>query len=352
MINFKNLEQLVNDGFIRKVKHPSEDLFLFKYTEKATFEGVWNEETLMSRGIVLDKDYNIVANCIPKFFNIEEHSRQYTPIIDFNQPFSVTKKDDGSLIQVFMYNNNMIITSSGGFDNDYTKLAEHLLRTKYEHVLHIIENSHGLNYIFEMIAPLTTVVVNYSGVQELRLITVRDLTGYEDKDFIQQCHDVGFDCVQEDHFNSLDDLTLEKSSPEFKNAEGFVVKFDDGSRVKIKYDVYFTLHKNIAHASKRMVWDALSNGIELDLTNIPDETFEQIKQWKAELISAFSKIRAIVSLQYFDVLFYCNNASRKEQAAFINEHFKSTSGMLFASLDGKSIDQIIWKAIKPKETVQ
>jgi len=346
--NITILNDHITNGNIRVAKHPDYELYLYKYTQQCVFNGIWDDVTLMCRGLVLDNEYNIIANCIPKFFNYEELNQVRVPNINLNQAFTITRKDDGSLIQIFMYKNNLITTSSGGFCNDYTKKAEELLSTKYKHIIPIITDSPDLNFIFEMISPLTKVVINYEDTEELRLITIRDMDGLEFSRFIEWCKTQGFDYVQEEKFYSIVQLLVEKVS-EFKNIEGYVIKFEDGQRVKFKYDEYFTLHKTIAHVSKKFVWEALANNIDLNLENIPDETFKQIKQWKKELEDEFNFIEdAVVKANRRVSIASINGVfNRKQQAEFILKNYKEYSQMLFAMLDDRDIEPMIWKKIKP-----
>lgn len=344
-IDKEKLDKLVSDGYIRKSNHSRLPLSLYKYTEKTTFEGNWNDLTLMCRGLVLDEDYNIVANCIPKFFNYEELGRQTVPSINFNQPFTATRKEDGSLIQMFMYNGELVITSSGGFENDYTRKAEELLTSKYDYLWFFILQTWGVNFIFEMITPLTRVVVDYGNREELRLITVRERSGVEmdiSRDFYMSR---GVDLVPIAHFNSIEELIREKSG-KYKNIEGYVLKFADGSRVKFKFDEYFILHKTIAHVSKKFVWESLSKGIDLNLENIPDETFEQIRVWSAELQEDFNQ------LQYYSECAFLTipqTESRKTKALYILKEHADISDILFLMVDGKSPIANIWNKLNPQQ---
>lgn len=343
IINSVNINKEIENGNIACRSHSIYDLNIYKYTQQCTFGGHWNDITSICRGLILNSNMEVVANCIPKFFNYEEYSR-YTDI-DITQPFTVTDKSDGSMIQVFMYNGNMIVSSSGAFENEYTLKAEQLLNTKYQHLLPIIQCTDRLNFIFELIAPLTKVVVSYGDQEELRLITVRDPDGYEDEDYIQQCKDLGFDYVNVLDFKDLDDV-ISKKKGVFENAEGFVVKFLDGSRIKFKYDEYFVLHKIMSSVSKRFVWDALSAGIELQLENIPDESFEEIKVWENELLSEYANVENHCK-GIFKKIKDMDLPSRKDIAMIIQKEYLEYSNILFYMLDNRDTASLIWKKIKP-----
>ena len=98
MIDKERLLEEIANGNVSRKKHPDFDLYIHKYTSHCVFEKNWNEITLACRGLVLDGDFNIIANCIPKFFNYEEIADKN--IIDKNCGFQVFEKLDGSLIQL------------------------------------------------------------------------------------------------------------------------------------------------------------------------------------------------------------------------------------------------------------
>lgn len=335
-----------NSEFIRRVKHPTLPLYLLKYTQECVYNQEWNDATLMARGLVIDDNDAIIANCIPKFFNIEELNQQRIPKINLSQPFTATVKDDGSLIQVFMYNDDMVITSSGGFDNQYTQTAESLLISKYQHLLPIIQTSVGLNFIFELITPFNQVVVNYGGVAELRLITVRDVDGVEDEDFIQQCIDLGFDHVEKLPYDSLNYFLEEKQAPS-KNREGYVLKFSDGSRVKIKYAEYIQLHKLVTKINKHYVWETLKNTTSIDLELLPDEVFNQIKIWDSELREQYRLLCAYIQSIYDEMVLMDFN-TRKDIANWILSNHPRYAKLLFCLADKKDITGLLWDYIEPK----
>ena len=54
------IEQMVDEGMISKRKHQVYDLFVCKYTAKAAANQVWNDATMLCRGLVVDSEYNII----------------------------------------------------------------------------------------------------------------------------------------------------------------------------------------------------------------------------------------------------------------------------------------------------
>jgi RNA ligase len=99
------------------------------------------------RGTVLDNEGNQISNSFSKFFNLEE--LEPLGISLPNLPYKVYDKVDGSLIEVFRYNGEIVVSSAGSFTSPQEIAAENMLQTKYAHLLQHIEE--GKTYIFELI---------------------------------------------------------------------------------------------------------------------------------------------------------------------------------------------------------
>src|SRR6187402_342704 len=82
-------------GYVRVNTHPDDpELFILNYTEKAAYEGVWNNVTLNCRGLIVDAGNWLIARPFPKFFN---YGQPGCPEIDLDEPVVVSDKLDGSL---------------------------------------------------------------------------------------------------------------------------------------------------------------------------------------------------------------------------------------------------------------
>ena len=90
-LNKNDIEDLIAKDLIMMNKHPDYDLYTLNYTRTAQFERVWNEYTLMCRGLVIDGDYNIIARPFGKFFNLAEHDISEIPM---HLPFEAFEKMD------------------------------------------------------------------------------------------------------------------------------------------------------------------------------------------------------------------------------------------------------------------
>ncbi len=223
------------------------------------------------------------------------------------------------------------IATHGSFESVPSKHATDILYSKYRHTFACLDRSK--TYLFEIIYPQNRIVLDYGSMDDLILLTaICHLTG---KESIEQ---IGFPTVK--RYDGINDLQELKALEE-NNKEGFVVRFKNGFRVKMKFPVYVRLHRIITGISNVIVWEYLSERKSFDelLEKVPDEFFNWVKQTQSQLVKEFDEILAESKSLFkeFD--------TRKETALYIkNQKYQS---VLFAMLDGKSPDKIIWKMIRP-----
>ena len=185
------------------------------------------------------------------------------------------------------------------------------------------------------------IVVDYSGRQELILLTVRD--NETDEEYLPVS--IGFPTVEKIDM-SLEQLMVEKKRPDFVNKEGFVLLFTNGFRVKIKYEEYFRLHKIMTGINPKFVWEFMKEGKEIPLEGVPDEFFQYVTNIKNELLEQFVKVNQS-AWDAFEHIFI-EGESRKDFAMkAMQSKYRS---ILFKMLEGKPYDSIIWDMIEPKFT--
>ena len=94
LFDLEDLAQAIDGGYVRVQSHPDLPLRILNYTEKATYERVWNPVTLTCRGLIVNDSGKVVARPFRKFFNYGEPS---APALDLDAEVVVTDKCDGSL---------------------------------------------------------------------------------------------------------------------------------------------------------------------------------------------------------------------------------------------------------------
>jgi T4 RnlA family RNA ligase len=335
MLDIKILEQYYNEGWLIRQTHPSLPLTIWKYSKATQYESFWNETTLQCRGLVTHSETGeILARPFRKFFNIEEN--RHTP----TQDFEVFEKMDGSLGIMFKYRGEMICATRGSFTSDQAKWMMKYAR-EYNYGDVIVD---GFTYLFELIYPENRIFVDY-GEQE-RMVLLAIINTENGEEVLHNDLFRGFDVVKK--YDGINDYKELKSNIG-NNAEGFVVRFSNGSRMKIKGEEYIRLHRILTNVSSYNIWKTLHNGEPLStiLDNVPDEFFGWVKTTETNIRSAFDKTKNFYQNEYKK---YSGIENQKEFATEVLKlkGSKLNTEILFNIRSGKDIDEIIWKMVKPQ----
>lgn len=329
-VDIQELQKYVDNKLITKRPHPEyNDVFIYNYADKAAYEKIWNEYTLQARGLIVDSEGNILGRPFPKFFNHNEIQDK----LPWDLNFKVYPKFDGSLIIVS--EGGKFVATRGSFESVQAIWAKEIIKEKG----YIFDKN--LTYLFELIHPLNRVVVDYGENTELILLAVIETKSAREldiKDLFGDEFEVA-EIIEANINNEKDLLALEEA-----NAEGFVVRFDNGLRIKIKFESYKRLHKLRSHLSTSTILENLKNGEDV-LNNVPDEFYDFVKEQMMELNWIFVDIEETAIDVYNTVK---NLPSRKEMAILMNNmkyetHIKS---IVFSMLDGKNYSKSIWTYIE------
>ena len=340
MIDLALLKDMIDGGFVYVQKHPKYDLFIYNYTPKAQYERVWNDVTLMCRGLILDGAYNIVARPFEKFFNLGEQENQVLP----NEPFSIFEKLDGSLGILYFVDNEAFIATRGSFTSEQSTKANAVLRSKYAQILRGLDQTK--TYLFEIIYPENRIVVNYGEMEDVVLTAIIDTQTGENLPLV----DVGFPMVKEYQgitFGGRDKACLVSTlnGLEEANREGFVIQYKSGLRYKIKFEEYLRIHRIVTQVSNINIWEYLAANMPFDemLDRVPDEFYDWVKATSTDLKAQFDAIAAECQADF--KANSQNFETRKEAAAyFLTCQYPA---VLFKMLDEKPYADVIWKLIRP-----
>jgi len=336
------LEQYSRTGHLFKQVHRTLPLSIWNYTPEVQYGQLWDEITLQCRGLVTDNEGNVVARPFKKFFNIEEG--KHTP----TEEFEVFEKMDGSLGIVFKYNGEVIYATRGSFTSDQAKwMANYGKEHNFQNML--VE---GHTYLFEIIYPENRIVVDYGGQERLVLLGIINTETGEELSY-DDIIIVPWDIVE--RYDGIKDYTTLKNLVD-NNAEGFVVRFSNGDRMKIKGEEYLRLHKIMTNVSTTGVWELLSNGGDVNefLKDVPDEFYKKVKDYADTLNYGFYQVSEHCGKahDYFRYGKYGDREvepTKKDYAEHVmkNSHPPYRS-VMFAIWDGKPKDKLIWNIIKPQ----
>ncbi len=325
-LDVESIQREIADGYINEQTHPSAPLRILNYNQRAQFDWRWNAATMLCRGLIVDDVWNVVSRPFPKFFSVD----QLNGIVPV-EPFEVFEKLDGSLGILYHVDGQPFIASRGSFTSEQAQRATAIYRRKYSGIN--VDQSSS-TYLFEIIYPENRIVVDYGETEDLILLAVIDTkTGME-----RPLPDIGFPVVKRyDGFSQFDEIMATQDG----TREGFVVRFQSGQRVKIKFDEYKRLHKLLTGVSPKAIWELLRSGDDMAkaIERVPDEFFQWVRDTESALRQAFSSIELAART---DMRL---SGTRKELA----EHFIKCPypGLMFAMLDGKDYADQIWRMIKP-----
>lgn len=351
-LDIDELRENLNNGYVMQKSHPVYPLQLFCYTRSAQYDSWWQDSVSKCRGLIVEQGTGaIVGFCMPKFHNKTEHDngKSYALPLPQYEDFKIFDKVDGSMGTVYFYDGLWHVATKGSFVSEQALRATEILRAAPTEYL-IPE----MTYVTEIIYPSNRIVVDYGNKTDLVLLTSYLPSGEE---ILKPTswEATGFSYVKSYEraagviHNDVDGLDkLVESSPSGTEAEGFVVRFESGVRVKLKYAEYLALHKILTNCTERTIWEALSTGTGLDqfFENVPDE----FDAWATSVINrledSFSGYQIEVVGIFNKILKELDNPTRKDFAlAIANCEYK---GALFRLLDGKSIDDMAWKSCYPK----
>lgn len=335
MLSKEELTPLIEGKYINVQKHRDADLYIYNYGPKTQFERKWNDITLVCRGLILDGDMNVVARPFRKFFNLSEHDPSEIP----KTSFEVFEKMDGSLGILYWVGDVPHLATRGSFESEQAVKGTSILHTKYKGTFDFIDRSK--TYLFEIIYPQNRIVCDYGNTEDIVLLSVIDnATGAD-----CEMPDIGFPVVKRhDGLNDMDKLNsvMKDSARNDGNSEGFVVRFDNGFRIKVKHEEYCRLHRIITQVSNKTIWEYLSQGKDFDelLDRVPDEFYAWVKATKKRLLAEYEAIAKEAKSHFRPFV------SRKEAAEYFTRH--RLAPLLFRMYDGKEISDLVWKMVKPK----
>ena len=344
MAKLKNIPlvlKMIGDKYINIQKHSSPvELYQLNYSHSCQADHVWNEATLQCRGIIVDGDMNIVARPFEKFYNMEELVEMGVEIP--NLPFDVYEKMDGSLGIMYWIEDTPYLATRGSFKSEQALHGTEILHTKYKDIWNRFDKNK--TYLFEIIYPEDKHCIDYHGeIDDIVLIAVIDTDTGLETDSIDNYRD----CLTvTKHYEGIKDWKTLREDFDGNNREGFVVRFSNGFRMKLKYEEYFKIHFMRAYLSKKTIYEHIVAGtldeLESRLYYLDEENRMYFDRLKKEIYDRYSEIEnELLSIYRPSSEF----ATRKEYAewAFTKPGY---TGMIFMLDAGKDYSPAIWNIIK------
>lgn len=279
------LRQARADGFVSEVTCAETGLKLFCYSKSCVFDRAWNDHTMMARGLIVDEaGKRVVATPFPKFFNVGERGEAIPDL-----SFEVFEKLDGSLIILFCHDGQWRAATKGAFASEQAKWARERLATEDLSAL-----DPSSTYLCEAIYPSNKIVVDY-GYSALVLLAAYNGHGleYPYDALLTVGEQLGWPIAKRHAVQSVSDLLARaKSLP--SSEEGFVLRFANGHRLKVKGEEYLRIHRMVSRLTPLSVWEAMMAGDDLDSfrRDLPEEFWADFDQIRSLVGGAVSAIEA------------------------------------------------------------
>lgn len=341
IFSIEDLEQAIQDGWVRVQTNEDNTLSIYNYTEGAQYKRYWNDVTLNCRGLILDNYMEIVARPWKKFFNYGERPLLFST----DDPVEVTDKKDGSLGILYRHpmTGDYRIATRGSFLSDQALHGTDIFSNKYSH---IVTPCDGVTFLFEIVYPSNRIVLDYDGMDDLILLgAVQNQYGwyYGPNEAAGMLNWPGPVTEVFEYRTTNDCFKVHRP-----NAEGLVIRAGS-EMVKLKQEDYVALHKLVTGLNERAVWERLRAGETRDsiCASLLDEFHGFVDVVANDLEAKFQKI-------YYDSHYeYCMIKNRlgyrPSRKDFALEALKyEYPSLLFNYLDNRSVREVIWDMLRPK----
>jgi RNA ligase len=257
-----------------------DDLQLWKYSNRCVYDRMWTTTTVIGRGLILDMaERKVVATPFPKFFNLGEDGGGLP-----DMPFEVFEKLDGSLIILFHHRGKWRTVTRGAFDSAQAIWASEQLMSCDVDAL-----TPGTTYLAEAVYPENKIVVHYEEPALVMLAGYHpdgsELSYAEVKDSAQI---LGWRAAKRYQFNSIADM-MQCVAALPRNEEGYVLRFENGLRIKLKGSEYRRIHALISNVTPLAVWEMLAKGDDMEAIrrDLPEEFWTDFDDIVAILQAGF-----------------------------------------------------------------
>lgn len=331
--------QMQNEKMVTIRPHDGKPLFIANYSDAAQYSNRWNDVTLNCRGLIYDEDLNLIARPWKKFFNLGDSK---APWINFEDRVEVTDKMDGSLGILYVWNGKPSISTRGSFHSTQAGWATKQIR-RVEGLR--LDVALSFTFLFEIIYPNNRIVVDYGNFEGLVLLgCVETDTGWvHGPDVAAAILNWPGLTTEVMPYRSINEVL---AADDRVNTEGYVIR-QGNHMVKWKRPDYIELHRLISNLSEKSVWSGLEGGktVEELIEGLPDEFHGFVRETSARLLQDFANRDAEITVKFHGYAHLADGLRKNFAKAVSNDKDRA---YMFAILDGKAVDKMIWQELKPK----
>ncbi len=338
------LERARGLGFVHRRIDPTAGLHLFIYTPRCVYDDGWDEFAVMARGLIVDQAAcRVVATPFPKFFNVGERHGEVSDL-----PFEAYEKLDGSLIIAFHHDGRWRTATKGSFDSEQAGWAQARLDAADLSAL-----VPGTTYLFEAVYPENRIVVRYLDAA-LVMLAAYDANGHEltYDEVLVTCEALGWRAARRHVFASIADMVSHAAALP-RDDEGFVIRFSNGVRLKLKGAEYRRIHALISRCTPLAMWEAMNAGDDMEAIrrDLPEEFWADFD----DIVRLIAAQVAAIEARVTEVAASVAHLSDKELGLSLNSLPKDARPYLFGfrklgTIVGKSRDSLM-RSLRPTGNV-
>jgi len=348
-------EELVEKGLIRSKR--LNNLVIYTYTAKATGENLWEKYPILleSRGHIFDINTGeCIAYPFPKFFNMNERQETQEGILPWEHGYKIYEKLDGWLGILYRHDNKFKVATRGSFESPGAIWATKFLQENYD----LSDLHKSITLVFEIISPTTKIIVDYKNQEKLVLLTAFNRHTRKELGPQPTAKQFGFPTIEDlSNKMSINQMFYHLDKVSGKTEEGYVIKFQNGLRVKIKAKDYLKRAYLLKKLTPLGIWGSMENGMaskEMEAM-FQNDYLKEFISIARNLERQYRAVSGQIGVDYHKVLDGTDwsHPSRKDFAESVQRTPIEHKKIMFALHDGnkKAVDKYIMEQIRPKNNV-
>lgn len=153
-MNIQELRQYVETNpALVKVRASSRypHLSVIKYAKRVFYDGLWNDYLEECRGLVIDRDWNIVSYPFTKVYNYGVEDR--APQLDANTSVSAYRKINGFMVAISVVDGELLVSTTGSLDSPFVDLTRETIGDRWDAYRTVLSEYTAHTFMFECVHP-------------------------------------------------------------------------------------------------------------------------------------------------------------------------------------------------------
>lgn len=305
------------------------------------------------RGLIFNMKGKVIARRMHKFFNIGEKLETHLDKIDFSQPHMLLDKLDGSMITPFLVHDELRWGTKMGI-TDVAAPVEEFVSAKPDYIRFAWEMiGENRTPSFEWCSRKQRIVIDYK-VDNLVLLELRhNITGehasYDEMIELTNTHNLPLVKAYAGNAKNMEALMAELEDAE--GIEGYVIRFENGHKFKVKGQWYLDLHraKSAMERENGILRLILKNDLDDIKAQLPTEDRVHVEAYETAVVKAMEEIADRLKWEVIAWVDNHGDGQKKFAVDFVNNDksgfAKNERGLLFKIKEGKDPLEAVLEAV-------